>query len=231
MKKLSLIFATLTLFSHAIDKDSSRSVNPYLDQYVSDLLHTEDAPATERAMTSPKKEVETAIPTHIPTVNEARLIKEREIVKQQIITSKGTVAQKKSHKQSIEFIKDDQMFQILGTSEIHGNLKYPHAKKAELEIKDSKIYLIPQNKKSKSWYQKYYQNKTKATAKSIPLEYTQVTQLDPDNAFAFYGIVAGSYYVIIATPYHFDLLGKEKHYIAKNIKIAKKEKVLANFSR
>ena len=126
------------------------------------------------------------------------------------------------------FKRLNQTYQKFGNSEIHGHIIYLSPVGSEIRLKDTHIYLLKENATLNNWYKKAYLQ-DKNLGNPIHVEYNNVTYLDLTQNFAFHGIAPGSYYVIIVS----DMPKSEdkKVYIAKKIKVEKRKKIMAVFSK
>lgn len=126
------------------------------------------------------------------------------------------------------FKRLNQTYQKFGNSEIHGHVIYLSPVGGEIRLKDTHIYLLKENSTLNNWYKKaYLQDKNLGNPTHV--KYNNVTYLDLSQNFAFHGIAPGSYYVVIVS--NMPKSKDKKVYIAKKIKVEKRKKIMAVFSK
>ncbi len=134
--------------------------------------------------------------------------------------------------EAIVFQPINKTYHNFGNSEIHGHVIYLDPTGKETHLKQTKIYLLPRSTKLDYWYDHYYlKNKSNKSLSKTIGEYQNATTLNLDRNFAFYGVAAGNYYVIIESDYPSRKAKNKKVYIAKQIKVEKYKKVMTVFSK
>lgn len=129
----------------------------------------------------------------------------------------------------IRFLPMNKTYQKYGTSEIHGHVIYLSPAGEEIALTNGNVYLLPVGPNLNFWYKNFYLKNKDFGLKKVQAHYLNKTALDLDRNFAFYGVPAGNYYIIIEAT---DPRAKHKKlYIAKKIKVDKYKKVMAVFSK
>ncbi len=129
----------------------------------------------------------------------------------------------------IRFLPMNKTYQKYGTSEIHGHVIYLSPAGEEIALTNGTVYLLPVGPNLNFWYKNFYLKNKDFGLKKVQAHYLNKTALDLDRNFAFYGVPAGNYYIIIEAT---DPRAKHKKlYIAKKIKVDKYKKVMAVFSK
>ncbi len=162
---------------------------------------------------------------------EREAVAEKEEVKEK---TKEEVKEKKALKTAevLNFKPSTQTYQKFGTSEIHGHVVYLTPSGQEITLKNTKIYLVPQNTTTDYWYNNYYlKNKESASISRTTVHYINATHLNLEKNFAFYGLATGTYYVIIKSSYPSSIVKDKKVYIAKKINVEKYKKIMTVFSK
>jgi hypothetical protein len=147
-------------------------------------------------------------------------------------TKKAEAVQKTTEKDfssPITFVHLNKTYQKFGTSEIHGHVIFLSPTGEELPIQNAKAYLLPVGANLNFWYQNFYLKNKDLGMKKIQAHYLNKTSLDLDRNFAFYGVPAGNYYIIIEASHPFAK--SKKIYIAKKLHVDKYKKVMAVFSK
>ena len=124
----------------------------------------------------------------------------------------------------IRFLPPSEIYQKYGTSEVHGHIAYLTSTGREIPLLNAKVYLLTENSVLDRWYEKFYLKQRSFELEKIQVQYLQKTEADIGNNFSFYGVPAGSYYIIIVgkNPY----VRNKKSYIAKKIEVHKYKKVI-----
>lgn len=144
------------------------------------------------------------------------------------------MAQKKPlpNTESLTFKPSSQTYQKFGTSEIHGHVVYLTPAGQEINLQNTKIYLVPKNTKTDYWYNNYYlKNKEASSLSKTVVQYMNATHLNLEKNFAFYGLASGIYYIIIESSYPTSVAKNKKVYIAKKINVEKYKKIMTVFSK
>jgi len=160
---------------------------------------------------------------------EAQARKEKEVAQR-----KKALAQKKSFSTTevLTFKPSSQTYQKFGTSEIHGHVVYLTPSGQEINLQNTKIYLVPKNIKTDYWYNHYYlKNKESSSVAKTVVHYINATHLNLEKNFAFYGLAPGIYYIIIESSYPPSVAKNKKVYIAKKINVEKYKKIMTVFSK
>ena len=134
--------------------------------------------------------------------------------------------------QPLRFELVKKTYHKFGTSEIHGRVTYLNKSNQEVNLQQSKIFLLPINSKLDHWFTNYYlKNKNTASASAITATYLNSTYLTIAKNFEFYGVPEGSYYIIIESNYPSHMAKNKKVDIAKKIEVGKHKKIMAVFSK
>lgn len=134
--------------------------------------------------------------------------------------------------ESLIFKPSQQTYHKFGTSEIHGHVVYLNATGKEINLINTKIYLVPKSTKTDYWYTNYYlKNKESSNISKSVVNYMNATHLNLEKNFAFYGLAPGTYYVIIESSYPKNTGKNKKVYIAKKINVEKYKKIMTVFSK
>jgi len=134
--------------------------------------------------------------------------------------------------ETLTFKPSSQTYQKFGTSEIHGHVVYLTPAGQEINLQNTKIYLVPKNTKTDYWYNNYYlKNKEASSLSKTVVHYMNATHLNVEKNFAFYGLATGVYYVIIESNYPPSVAKNKKVYIAKKINVEKYKKIMTVFSK
>jgi len=163
-----------------------------------------------------------------------RLQQESQARKEKEEQRKKALAQKKplSTTESLTFKPSSQTYQKFGTSEIHGHVVYLTPAGQEINLQNSKIYLVPKNTKTDYWYNNYYlKNREASSLSKTVVHYMNATHLNLEKNFAFYGLAPGIYYIIIESSYPSSIAKNKKVYIAKKINVEKYKKIMTVFSK
>jgi limonene-1,2-epoxide hydrolase len=159
---------------------------------------------------------------------------EKAIRERQAQMKKAEAAKKKPIQTTaaLNFQPSTQTYQKFGTSEIHGHVVYLTPSGQEIALRDTKVYLVPKNTTTDYWYNNYYlKNKDSSSLSKSIVHYINATHLDLDKNFAFYGLAAADYYVIIESSYPKSIAPNKKVYIAKKINVKKYKKIMTVFSK
>ena len=168
-----------------------------------------------------KQEIKKAAAEKLQKERETSIQNEKSKKKQQIHTAETLI-----------FKPSTQTYQKFGTSEIHGHVVYLAPGGQEIGLKNTKVYLVPQNSTTDYWYNNYYlKNKESASLSKTTVHYINATHLNLEKNFAFYGLATGTYYVIIESSYPGATDKNKKVYIAKKINVEKYKKIMTVFSK
>ena len=134
-----------------------------------------------------------------------------------------------SDTQNLHFVRVNQTYQKFGNSELHGHVIYMSKLGEEKRLNNTRIYLLPLSEKVEKWYNNaYLKNRTQITS-TVTVKYLNTTYLNLNRNFSFHGIAEGDYIVIIVSDALAD--SNKKVYIAKKMKIEKRKKIMAVFSK
>ena len=124
----------------------------------------------------------------------------------------------------IRFLPPSEIYQKYGTSEVHGHIAYLTPTGREIPLLNAEVYLLKEHRILNNWYENFYLKEKSFELEKIRVQYLQKTEADIGNNFSFYGVPAGSYYIIIVgkNPY----VRNKKSYIAKKIEVHKYKKVI-----
>ena len=182
----------------------------------------------KRVALSKEKEAAAKKAEKIRLQKEAQARKAKEEQHQKILAQKKPL----STTESLTFKPSSQTYQKFGTSEIHGHVVYLTPAGQEINLQNSKIYLVPKNTKTDYWYNNYYlKNKEASSLSKTVVHYMNATHLNLEKNFAFYGLAPGIYYIIIESSYPSSIAKNKKVYIAKKINVEKYKKIMTVFSK
>ncbi len=133
-----------------------------------------------------------------------------------------------SFSQPLRFKRINKTYQKFGTSELHGHVIYLDHTGQEIDLAQKKVYLLPVGAKINHWYTNYYLKNKGQNLTPTAVSYLNSTTLDLNKNFNFFGVPAGTYYIVIESLYPRSL---KKVYIAKKINVGKYKKVMAVFSK
>jgi len=187
----------------------------------------EDKKSKEAALVKEKRLAE--IKAQEKKLQAQKALKEKKL--QEIKRKQEPVPTVKSHigfTQPLKFRPINKIYQKFGTSEIHGHVIYLDSMGQEVNLGQSKVYLLPVSAKLNNWYDKYYLHNKSNHLSSTAVNYLNDTTLNLDKNFNFFGVPAGNYYIVIESLYPGTL---KKVYIAKKINVGKYKKVMAVFSK
>jgi hypothetical protein len=136
-----------------------------------------------------------------------------------------------SSTEDLIFKRVNNTYQKFGNSEIHGHVIYLSNSGLETTLKNSKIYLLTINKTLNNWYNNSYLKNNRQSTYGTKVEYLNQTYLNLSKNFAFHGIAPGEYFVIIVSDNPKYDTSNKKVYIAKKIKVEKRKKIMAVFSK
>jgi len=154
--------------------------------------------------------------------------KERQALKNKEDATKKFV----SITEPLVFQRSKKIYQEYGTSEIHGHVVYLAPSGEEIQLAQAKIYLVSPNEKIDYWYNNYYlKNQESSSPSKTKVSYINATHLNLEKNFAFYGLAAGTYYIIIESFYPSSIAKNKKVYIAKKINVEKYKKIMTVFSK
>jgi len=188
----------------------------------------EEQIAEEKRVTLIKEKEATKKAEKIRLQQEAQARKEKEEQRKKASAHKKPL----SATETLTFKPSSQTYQKFGTSEIHGHVVYLTPAGQEINLDNSKIYLVPKNTKTDYWYNKYYLKNKEATSLSKTIvHYINATHLNLEKNFAFYGLAPGIYYIIIESSYPSSIAKNKKVYIAKKINVEKYKKIMTVFSK
>jgi len=136
-----------------------------------------------------------------------------------------------SSTEDLIFKRTQQTYQKFGNSEIHGHVIYLTHSGIETSLPNSKIYLLAVNKTLNNWYKNAYLKNKRQSNYGTTVRYINQTYLNLSKNFAFHGIAPGEYFIIIVSEYPQGENKNEKVYIAKKIKVEKRKKIMAVFSK
>jgi len=136
-----------------------------------------------------------------------------------------------SSTEDLIFKRIKQTYQKFGNSEIHGHVIYLNTSGSETKLNNNKIYLLPVSSELNNWYNNFYLKNKRQINHDTTVEYLSKTYLNISKNFTFYGIKAGDYFVIIVSDDPNKDKMKNKVYIAKKIKVEKRKKIMAVFSK
>jgi len=129
------------------------------------------------------------------------------------------------------FKRLNQTYQKFGNSEIHGHVIYLAPTGREINLKNTRIYLLATNKKLNRWYTNSYLKNSNPSGNPLKVNYLNTTYLNLSKNFAFHGIAAGEYFVIIVSDSPDKDEKNKKIYIAKKINVEERKKIMAVFSK
>jgi len=137
-----------------------------------------------------------------------------------------------TYTEPLKFQLIDKTYRKFGTSEIHGHVTYLTSAGAEIRLENTKIYILPVTKTLNDWYYNYYlKNRSKTTLHGTDVKYLNSTYLDIKRNFDFFGVVEGTYYLVIESDYPEYIAKNKKVYIAKKITVGKYKNIMAVFSK
>jgi hypothetical protein len=136
-----------------------------------------------------------------------------------------------SSTEDLIFKRVGKTYQKFGNSEIHGHVIYFNNSGLETTLKNSKIYLLTINKTLDNWYNNSYLKNHRQSSYGTKVEYLNQTFLNLSKNFAFHGIAPGEYFIVIVSDNPKEDTTNKKVYIAKKIKVEKRKKIMAVFSK
>jgi len=228
--------------THTATAESSMDIDAPTKEVPEKLEKMKDAVKDElRHQNNPNKNTKKTIENKTDKIDIPTLEEEIKTPKPKKIntTSKTTTFEPKftedqllsSTTEDLIFKRIDQTYQKFGNSEIHGHVIYLDASGLETRLKNSKIYLLNVNKKLNNWYQNSYLQNHRQSTHGTRADYLNQTYLNLSKNFAFHGIAPGEYFVIIVSDNPGEDKKDKKIYIAKKIKVEKRKKIMAVFSK
>jgi hypothetical protein len=132
----------------------------------------------------------------------------------------------------LQFKATEKTYQKFGSSEIHGHVVYLTPNGEEVRLENTKIYLVPNELSIEYWYNYYYLKSNESSLETkTTISYLNVTHLDAEKNFAFFGLSEGIYYIVIEGEYPTSANSYQKIYIAKKIKVEKYKKIMTVFNK
>jgi hypothetical protein len=132
----------------------------------------------------------------------------------------------------LQFKATEETYQKFGSSEIHGHVVYLTPNGNEVRLENTKIYLVPNELSIEYWYNYYYLKSNESSLETkTTISYLNATHLDAEKNFAFFGLSAGIYYIVIEGQYPTNANSYQKVYIAKKIKVDKYKKIMTVFNK
>ena len=159
---------------------------------------------------------------------EAESLKQKQLQALQKKKTETITVYNPSFSQSLRFKRINKTYQKFGTSELHGHVIYLDHAGQEIDLAQKKVYLLPVGAKINHWYTNYYLKNKGQNLAPTAVSYLNSTTLDLNKNFNFFGVPAGTYYIVIESLYPRSL---KKVYIAKKINVGKYKKVMAVFSK
>jgi len=160
---------------------------------------------------------------------DAKILKEKQLQALQNKKHTETVTvYNPSFTQPLRFKRINKTYQKFGTSELHGHVIYLDHAGQEIDLRQKNVYLLPVGAKINYWYNNYYLKNKGQHLTPTAISYLNSTTLDLNKNFNFFGVPAGTYYIVIESLYPGSL---KKVYIAKKINVGKYKKVMAVFSK
>ena len=218
----------------AVSNEHKKQTNNKTSEKSKSIKEEEEKAALERKIA---KEKQIAFEKQ-KAENKRKLEEEKKAVAKKLRLEREAAVEKAKEKKAVKtaevlnFKPSTQTYQKFGTSEIHGHVVYLTPSGQEITLKNTKIYLVPQNTTTDYWYNNYYlKNKESASISRTTVHYINATHLNLEKNFAFYGLATGTYYVIIESSYPSSIAKDKKVYIAKKINVEKYKKIMTVFSK
>jgi hypothetical protein len=222
------------------NKELQKNQKKMKDAVKNKLIHQNNSIKNTQKPTK-KEVIHISIVTKKEAIHISTLDKETRIPKPKITTSTAkpkTFNPKFTEDQLLSSSTEDLIFksikktyQKFGNSEIHGHVIYLNTSGLEMRLENSIIYLLAVNQKLDNWYNNFYLKNNRQTSQGTQVNYLNHTYLNLSKNFAFHGIAPGEYFVIIVSDNPKKDKTNKKIYIAKKIKVEKRKKIMAVFSK